>query len=198
MAFYRTYECPSCTKCFDFLHHPNDEPPPSFCPLCGADVSGKKKMKKVDDVNSPGIRERIKHLPSHERKISRSVDAVYRGMQNAAEDRIQDAADVLGVNRSDLSGMKFNDMKDNMREGEMAQSTSLADATQLTGSAPIATQAGGGAVNGLGFNNNASEYAKSTGSGSVPYAGNKARELVNSLHQTKGSRVVSAGRINKT
>ena len=200
MAIVRTYQCPKCEKCFDFTHHPNDEPPPNFCPLCGADVSGRKKtrMKKVDRVLSPGLAERLKKMPNHERKMSKSADAVFRGMQNAAEGRIQEAAATLGVSASELSGMKFNDMKDSMREGEMAQSTSMADAAKLVGDAPIASQAGGGAINGLGFNNNASEYARSTGSGPSPFAGAKAREMVTSLHASKGNRIVSAGRINKT
>ena len=197
MAIMRTYQCPSCEKCFDFMHHPNDEPPPSFCPLCGANVSGKKKtrMKRADRVLSPGLSERVKRLPSHERKISKSADAVYRGMESASRDRMQDAADVLGVDASSLSGMKFNDMKDNMREGDMAQATTVSDATKLTGDAPIAT--GNGTTQGLGFNQNASEYARTTGSGPSPHAGNKARELVNSLHQTKGNSLVARGRINK-
>ena len=200
MAVYRTYECPSCTKTFDFLHHPNDEPPPSFCPLCGTDVSGKKKKskaKKVDRVNSPGLSERVKRMPSVRRTASRSADAVYRGMENATNARIQAAAETLGVDTGSLNAMKMTDMKDNLREGDMAQSTSAADATQLTGSAPMAGNTAGGTVSGVGFNQNASEYARSTGTGPSPYAGNAAREMVNSLHSAKGNSVVSAGRINK-
>ena len=195
MAIYRTYQCPECMKNFDFLHHPNDEPPPSFCPICGADVSGKgKKKKRV----SPRTRFDSPAKPiSIPRGAAKNVDGVYRGMENATEQRMIDAAEVLGVDPKSLSAMKMTNMKDNLRDGDLSQSTTASSATQLTGSAPIAADANGGAIRGLGFNPNASEYAKTTSSGAVPYAGNNAREMINSLHSAKGGRVVAAGRLNK-
>jgi hypothetical protein len=193
MAIYRTYQCPECERNFDFLHHPNDEPPPSFCPLCGADVSGKKKtrMKSRTRFDSPA-----KSLPIP-KGAAKNVDGIYRGMEAATDQRMLDAAEVLGVDPKSLSGMKMTNMKDNLREGDLSQSTTVSSATQITGNAPIAAAANGGAVSGLGFNPNASEYAKTTGTGAVPYAGNTAREMVNSLHSAKGHNVVAAGRLNK-
>lgn len=35
----RTYQCPDCEQTFDFLHMSRDEPPPSECSVCGADLS---------------------------------------------------------------------------------------------------------------------------------------------------------------
>lgn len=201
MAVYRTYECPSCKKNFDFLHHPNDEPPPSFCPLCGADVSGKKKtrMKKADRVLSPGLPERLKKMPNHERKVSRSADAVHRGLENAAEDRMRDAAEVLGVDPRTLGNMKMTNMKDNMREGDMAQSSTPTDATKLTGSTGnMNLPDSGGTGQTIAFNpfQQNAQAAEMVRTG--PRAGNAGRELVNSLHARKGNSVVSAGRINKS
>ncbi len=200
MAVYRTYECPACKKNFDFLHHPNDEPPPNFCPLCGADVSGKKKqrMRKAERVLSPGLSERIKHAPSVRRTASKSADAVYRGMENASHDRMKDAAEVLGVDPRTLSNMKFTDMKDNMREGDMAQSTTPTDATKITGSVGnMNLPDSGGTGQNIAFNpfQHNAQAAEMVRAG--PRAGNGARELVNSLHATKGHSVVAAGRINK-
>lgn len=201
MAVYRTYQCPSCEKYFDFLHHPNDEPPPSFCPLCGADVSGKKtrrRIKQVDGLLSPGLSDRVKKLPSHERKVSKSADMVYRGMENASDQRMKDAADVLGVHPSTLSNMKLTNMKDNMREGDLAQSAAPAEATKLqgqTGNMTLPDSGGTGQqINFNPFQMN-SQAAEMTRSG--PRAGNSAREMVNSLHQSRGNRVVAAGRMNK-
>lgn len=199
MAVYRTYQCPVCEQYFDFLHHPNDEPPPDRCLLCNADVSGKKKtrkVKKVDSVNSPGLAERLKYLPRPGSRVSRSADAVQRGMENASIARMNEAAEVLGVSPSTLSNMKMTDMKDNLREGEMSQSTTPSDATQLTGSATTATlidsTGSNQTQNFTPFQNNARESLAS-----APRTGINNLGMINSLHQTRGAKIVSAGRINK-
>lgn len=194
MAVYRTYECPSCFKCFDYLHHPNDEPPPNFCPLCGADVSGrkKKKMKNVDRMRSP--RPPVHKSGGRPGIASKSVDMVYRGMENAAESRIQDAADILGVDRSTLNSMKFTNMRDNARMGE--QSNIPASAAQIMGAPTIVP---GVQVGQMQFQQNqqAVEYAKDVGKGPDARAGKVFRDGVVSGHQMRAAQVARAGQLNK-
>ena len=209
MPVYRTYLCPSCEKTFDFLHHPDDEPPPSFCPLCGANVSGKKRsrVKKVDRVLSPGLSERVKKLPRSGGAVGKSVNQVYRGMENASDDRMREAAEVLGVDPSTLAGMKMTDMKDNMRAGDMSQATTPADATKLLGNADLQQLPDSGntgqqrtftpfQANAQEFVKQAQTAAKATGTYSQP-TGIKNVNLINSLHSAKSASVVAAGRMNK-
>ncbi len=111
MAILRSYRCPECEGVFEFLHHPSDEPPPSHCPLCGKDVSKKKKTRLASQINKP---------PSIKTVVSKSADSVYRSLETSAETRRQEAAALLGVDPSKLNGMKTTNMKDNMRIGDMS------------------------------------------------------------------------------
>lgn len=186
---YKTYQCPDCEGTFRFFHHPADEPPPSFCPLCGADVSGKKKKRRLKRGEWGALPD--KKPPGHRSVVSKSVDSVYRGMEAASEERIRQAAELLGEDPRNLSAMKMTNMKDNLREGDFSamQSTTPSTATQITGT-PM------GQVN-FQDKTAAVEFAKSVGQGVHPYAGNKAREMVGSAHQMRAQRLVSAGRLNK-
>lgn len=192
MAIYRKYQCPDCQGVFRFLHHPNTEPPPKFCPLCGADVSGEKKqrkprLKKADHASLPDdVR------PSVRRTATKSVDGLYRQMESASENRMQDAAELLGVDARSLSAMKMTNMKDNLREGDMSMSTTPSAAAQIMGS----TTTDAGLTMQFQDNSAAAEYAKATRVGPNPLAGNKTRELVTSSHAMRQQRVVSAGRLN--
>jgi hypothetical protein len=106
MAKLVTYKCPVCGGKFDFLHHPSDEPPPDYCQIksCGAFVGEPEKVP-------------VLHL-SLKTKHSKVPDSVYRGMEAASEARAADAAEMLGVDKKEMSDLKITDMKDNTREGE--------------------------------------------------------------------------------
>lgn len=198
MAIYRTYQCPSCAKMFDFLHHPNDEPPPDFCPLCGTNVSGKDQPIKVDGLNSPGLSERVKKLPRSGARKSKSVDFVYRGMENASRDRMSEAASLLGCDPKSLSAMQMTDMKDSLREGDLSgQSHTPTPATEIRGEAPTFNIGGPQPLQAFQGGAQGAEYAKSVGAGPSPFAGNKIREMVTSTHQARSHSVMRAGQMNK-
>lgn len=120
MAIMRTYLCPDCKGQFDHLHHPSDEPPPDYCPLCGANVSGKRKKRLSRVVTAPAIKT----------VVSKSADQVYRQMEDSSNVRAQQAAEILGVHPSKLSNMKMTNMKDNLREGDMSYIPSTATKIQ--------------------------------------------------------------------
>ena len=191
MAVYRTYECPHCYKCFDFLHHPNNEPPPDFCPLCGASVSGKKKAQKVDRVRSPAKPIRSGGRPG---LASKSADGLYRQMEDASEQRMQDAADLLGVDARTLSGMKMTNMKDNMREGDISHMPS--PAASIQGSVSNVDGVGVGQMT-FQQNEQAQEYARSVGVGPNATAGKQFRNSVVSGHATRASQMARAGQMGK-
>ena len=187
MAINRTYECPDCLKQFNFMHHPNDEPPPKFCPLCGADVSGEKKRKKrlKRAITAPAIGGSA---------IARSADGLFRQMESAADVRQEQAAAMLGVDKSTLNSMKMTDMKDNMRAGDFSHVPSAA--TKLTGST---VRIDGVSVGEMKFQDRTqgAEYAQSVGQGPHPFAGNTMRETVNLGHARTSRQVVASGQINK-
>lgn len=173
MAISRTYLCPDCNGTFSFLHHPNDEPPPDYCPLCGSDVSGKKKKKPrlSRAVTSPAIRG----------PKTKATDGVYRGLENSAETRRQQAAELLGVPTSRLNGMKLTDMKDNLREGDMSYVPS--PAAKIEGVPVDLTRPDTGRPLGAGF-----------GSSPVGLPGKPVREMANVMSSisTNHQRMIQA------
>lgn len=136
MAIMRTYICPDCQGQFDFLHHPNDEPPPSHCPLCGADVSGKEKKQKTRRLK------RAVTAPAIKTVVSKSADQVYRQLETASQTRQEQAAQMLGVDARTLGSMKMTNMKDNLRVGEM--SNIPAPAAKIAGNVNDALRPGSG------------------------------------------------------
>ena len=190
----RTYECPECGGVFESIQLTITRPP-RYCALCGADVEGTvQKIKQSKPVPRPK-RPRDRSVSSG--CVSRSVDSVYRGMEDAATSRMRDAAEVLGVSVESLSAMKMTDMKDNMREGDMAQAHIAADATKLTGDSGLVVMPGSGVKFNPFQQSQAAEAIGFTGKGPEPFAGNRARDMVTSLHAKTGFKTVAAGRINK-
>lgn len=183
MAILRSYKCPDCAGVFEFLHHPQNEPPPSHCPLCGADVSGAKKKRKTR------LEVKITKAPAIKGVASRSVDGLYRGMENAAEQRRQEAAALLGVDVRSLSGMKMTNMKDNLREGDMSYMP--AAATKIHGEATDFVRSDTGKPLGATFGMQNAEYA-------LP--GKPSSELSNMMnstfanHQNRVQATVAAGK----
>lgn len=141
MAIYRTYNCPDCNGVFDFLHHPNDEPPPSYCPLCGSYVGPEKKRKKkrlnqVARIMSPNRRGIVRsgETSTRAKLMNRSGEQVYRQMESSSEQRMQQAANMLGVDTKTLTHMKTTNMKDNVRVGETSYiPPSTTPASQIRG-----------------------------------------------------------------
>src|SRR5487761_1384377 len=74
MSKLRRYKCPDCAGEFDFLHHPDDEPPPAFCPICGANVGD----TPVAAIVAPNVVDGT---------ASKSADGVYRAMEASSAAR---------------------------------------------------------------------------------------------------------------
>ena len=101
MAFFRHYECPDCAGTFRFLHHPVDEPPPNFCPLCGSNMN-------VEPVFVPSA-------PHIAKTIGKTADNVYRQMEKASVDNMAAAAELAGGDAADYGALKIDDMADYLR-----------------------------------------------------------------------------------
>lgn len=107
----RTFECEACSRRFD-VYQERDELPPDACPFCPA--------SEESTITGP--------IPSTtaigERRISKSVDATYR----AAEEGSQIRAEAF-----DDPAMKITNMKDNLRQGEVAAITPSNVVSQFVG-----------------------------------------------------------------
>lgn len=106
MARFQSYECPDCSGRFRFMHHPNDEPPPNFCPLCGSNMT----QEPVFVPTAPHIR----------RSIGTTADTVYRQMEEASVANMAAAAELTGGDAADFGAGKITDMADYLRPGDVA------------------------------------------------------------------------------
>ena len=106
MPIQRTYECTDCGHSFRFVHHPVDEPPPSFCPACGVKFDG----TPYEPPPAPRIAN-----PRHA-----SMDQTYRALEDSSVARADMAYEAGGGDRADYNLMHVTDLKDNVREGEIA------------------------------------------------------------------------------
>lgn len=176
MAKYRSYICPECQGQFSFLHHPSDEPPPRFCPLCGHDSHAEEAVVRdfIAGIVAPHVQNRI---------VVQAVDGTYRGMQNAAEAQIDRAVEMTGEDRSEFDNMKLNNMRDDMREGDIA-------AVPVDNSVSRAMTA---APNISGFQNpQAMAFAAQAHTGSDAHAGAKMAGTLRRNHAANGGPVYEA------
>lgn len=101
----KRYRCPSCTTVFPYDHHPSVAlDPVRFCPKCG-----------FDQEMDPAL-----VTPHIGRSIGKNTDDMYRQMEAGAEFRAQLGQEVHGMDSSEAANMKITDMRDNLREGDMA------------------------------------------------------------------------------
>lgn len=107
MAKLRTYQCDACEGKFEFMHHPSDEPPPAFCPLCGVSFAEEPEAVMPNRLNYGGSNE------------ARSVDMTYRQLEADSAARAEAAGD---------PSLKITDLKDNLREGDVAAKPSINNA----------------------------------------------------------------------
>lgn len=78
-----------------------------------------------------------------------TADAVYRDMEQKSEMRAQLAAEAAGVSVAEMSHLKMTNMKDNLREGDTAQTNSLNPTqTQMDRQATFGSTAGLAAAQG--------------------------------------------------
>ena len=158
MSKYRL-RCPDCRRVFPWQ---DTSSLPDYCPLCGSYVGIETPADGTFVPKAPAIGR------SHD-----SPNAVYRQMETASIARAEQAADMLGVSKSETAHMKITNMKDNAREGESAAISRPNPVSQLMQQYPqqVAVAQAQGAA-----------YAAATRSGPYPGAGDAVRQMVNSVH----------------
>lgn len=174
----RTYECPECEKHFEYFHTVTDgveDSPPDYCPKCGAFVGPDQQplpwFGKIGKIQN------------------QTYDKVYRGMEAASHARAQEAADMLGVPVHEMSNIKMDNMRDNLREGDISYiGPSAPTATRVaappTGPAnPMAGQMGLATA----------QMVKSQGGS----AGHAAMDKLKAGHTQRAAQMARAGEIGR-
>ena len=98
---------------FRYCHIPSVEqdPLPRYCGICGYDSQADAGTDNFSAMPS---------APHIAKSIGKAGDMTYRQMEWQSEERIRAAAEMSGAPESDFADMKITDMKDNLREGDIA------------------------------------------------------------------------------
>lgn len=175
MAKIRTLKCPVCEGTFDYMQHPStDAPYPKFCPLCGIDPSSDEDGF-AKEITAPHIA----------KSIGKAGDATYRGMEVAAEERIQEAARLTGQPESDFKDMKITNLKDNLRAGDTADIAPPPNevSTMIRENPNVFGFQGGSPIGGMPGNPTPAAMAAAAHTGADAYAGLQARTMLKQHHQ---------------
>lgn len=166
MPRIRTYQCPSCDGKFQFTHHPTDEPPPRFCPLCGHDT-------EKDDALTETL-----SVPALQSRATRGIDDIFKADEEGAQFRADMAQVHHGLSAEDAASIRMSNMQTNNRAGEDSIIPVSNSVTQLMDQAPAGSVGfGGGAAAGLG-------YSQSVSTGPFPNAGARTMQKVRNQHAT--------------
>lgn len=173
MPVLRTYQCPDCDGVFEHLHMRVVEEPPAFCPLCGSSTSAEAQLS----------------APHIAKSIGKVADGVYRQMSDGAEVRAAAAAEMMGVDPSEMSAMKMTNMRDDVRVGETsvvsAPTPVSAALDQRRSVTPV----------GLQDAKAVSQFVADTRKGAYSGAGSQILDKVKANHAREIPRVIAAGKV---
>jgi len=203
MAVKIVYACPGTEAHpphqFAYLHYPDKvrDPLPRFCGICGYDSEAETFAAQPS-------------APHIEKSIRRAGDATYRQMEGQAEERMQMAAEMTGMDASEFSDLKITDIKDNQRAGDTADIPVNNDVTKAMDvapenfgfrpqMAPMAAGGGGSIPDARGIT--PLQYASMAAQGPHPYAGARAATMLGQVHRQNHqamTRNAETGRYIKT
>ena len=171
MARFRFWKCPDCGGTFRHLHHPDDEPAPDRCALCGSWMSD-AEPSFVPQAPAVGNSARVK-----------AVDDVYYGMEDASRVRAEQMAEMTpGASASDFNHTLVTNLRDRQRPGDIAAMP--APPSPVTQQMDF-LQARGGNVGFGGGSANRAEFAH------IPQGGHAVREQTGRDHWSRVQAVTS-------
>jgi hypothetical protein len=179
MSKMKRYRCPECSGTFEFFHHPNveEDPAPRYCPLCGFDSHADEEKPYGGVIEAPHVR----NVP-----VVKGGDNTYEAMVQASETNAVAAAEMAGVDASEMSNMKITDMKDNLREGDDAVAVDSTPVAQVMQQAP--------GVFGFQGYDSAAGYASAVRTGPEAFAGMKAASVVRAGHTDRVLATMASGK----
>jgi len=166
-------KCPGCKQRIKWLV----DDPPDDCPACGHRLVSDRAD---DDVVVPNILA----------FSTRCQDGVYKAMEKASEQRMYQAAEMAGCDVSDMKDLKITNMRDNMKQGEIAAMPVVNDVTRQMDAIRAANQNAqmgyGGADAGIGF-------SASVPTGPYPSAGARTQQAFRRVHAERMSGQLARG-----
>jgi hypothetical protein len=157
-------KCPGCKQKIKWLV----DDPPDDCPACGYRL---RSDRADDDVVVPNILA----------FSTRCQDGVYKAMEKASEQRMYQAAEMAGCDASDMRDLKITNLRDNMKQGEIAAIPVVNDVTRqmdaIKAANPNAQMGFGG---GIG-------YSESVPTGPYPSAGARTQQAFRRAHADRMS-----------
>lgn len=166
MAF--SLKCPAC-RC-KVPWSPGSDKPPS-CPKCGVFLGSDRDDS---DVVMPNILA----------FSTRCQDGVYKAMEKASEERMYQAAEMAGVSPSEMSDLKITNLRDNMKQGDIAAMPVVNEVTRqmdaIRARNPNAQVGYGGPDAGIG-------YSASVPTGPFPSAGARTQQAFRRAHAERMS-----------
>jgi hypothetical protein len=169
--------CPACKTKFRWLAE--TEGYPSNCPQCDAYVG---HDRSDDDVVCPNILA----------FSTRCQDGVYKAMEKASEQRVYEAAEMAGCDVSDMKDLKITNLRDNMKQGEIAAMPVVNDVTrqmdkikELNPNSQLGYGSSGGG-NGI-------EYSADVPTGPYPSAGARTQQAFRRAHAERMSGQLARG-----
>lgn len=98
------------------------------CPECRAKIPWKLNVAKPKECPSCGTEmvepegdDSVVVMPAFLSARTRKIDGVYRDMEQKSENRMEHAAHLAGTSTSEMSDLKVTNLRDNLREGDIAE-----------------------------------------------------------------------------
>ncbi len=163
-------KCPGCKQKVKWLA----DDPPDDCPACGHRLVS-------DRADSDVV------MPNILAFSTRCQDGVYKAMEKASEHRMYEAAEMAGCDASEMSDLKITNLRDNMKQGEIAAIPVVNDVTRqmdaIRAANPNAQMGFGG---GIG-------YSESVPTGPYPNAGARTQQAFRRAHADRMSGQLARG-----
>jgi NAD-dependent SIR2 family protein deacetylase len=169
-------KCPGCKQRIKWLV----DDPPDDCPACGHRLVS-------DRADSDVV------MPNILAFSTRCQDGVYKAMEKASEQRVYEAAEMAGCSPSEMSSLKITNLRDNMKQGEIAAIPVVNDVTRqmdavraMNPNAHVGFGTGGGVSAGIGF-------SESVPTGPYPSAGARTQQAFRRAHAERMSGQLARG-----
>jgi uncharacterized Zn finger protein (UPF0148 family) len=155
MSAKMTLKCPSCGQKFKL----EISEKPRFCPLCDYDT------QSVDSADAERLSRMLaaQQPPAYRGQIQKTVDNLYSGMERASTARAEAAAEMAGVDVSEMSALKITNMQDQLRAGDTAHVPVVNDVTRAMAAA--------GGITGFNRNPEINNFRRGVSSGPYPQTG---------------------------